>query len=348
MDHAATPEAPPDPSVAAPPRHGRARRLIAWVLLGLLAALLFVPLLWPVPEVPGAVEPRELAGPDSLFVEVGGVEHHYVRSGTGGRVVIFLHGFGASTFSWRDTLPDIAARATAIAFDRPGFGLTERKLRGEWEGPNPYSPTTQADNVIGLMDELGISQAVLVGHSAGGTIAVLAAARHPERVSGLVLEAPAIYTEGGAPRFVRPLLATPQARRIGPLIVRRALAGDTGERLVRAAWADPSAVTDEVIEGYRAPLAIRDWDRALWELTIAPRPDRAADALDSIECPVLVVAGTEDGTVPYADSARVAEVLGARLATFEDTGHIPHEERPERFATELFRFLDELDPACQS
>ncbi|MBW6469392.1 MAG: hypothetical protein K0B85_09580, partial [Coriobacteriia bacterium] len=127
MDHVTAPDAASDPAVTAPPRHSRVRRVVAWVLLGLLAALLFVPLLWPVPEVPGAVEPQELAGPDSLFIELGGVEHHYVLSGTGGRVVIFLHGFGASTFSWRDTLPDVAARATAIAFDRPGFGLTERK-----------------------------------------------------------------------------------------------------------------------------------------------------------------------------------------------------------------------------
>jgi len=345
MDSTSPHDGAPDGPVARErSRRARVWRVVAWTLLALLAIVVFVPLVWPVPEIPGAVEAADLAGPDSRFVEVGGIEHHFVQTGTGGRTVIFLHGFGASTFSWRDTLPDTAARATAIAFDRPGFGLTERKLRGEWDGPNPYSPTTQADRVVELMDELDIDEAVLVGHSAGGTVAVLAAARHPERVSGLVLEAPAVYTEGGAPRFIRPLLATPQARRIGPLIIRRALSGETGERLVRAAWADPSAVTDEIIEGYRAPLAIRDWDRALWELSIAPRPDRAADVLDKIRCPVLVVAGTEDPTVPYDDSARVAETLGARLATFEDTGHIPHEERPERFSTELFRFLDDLEP----
>ena len=324
-------------------RRSRALRIIAWVLVGLLVALLFIPLVWPVPEIPDAVEPADLAGPDSRFVEVGGLDYHYVSAGDDPCTVIFLHGFGASVFSWRETIPDAAARCTAIALDRPAFGLTERPLRGEWDGPNPYSPTTQADHTIELMDALGIDQAVLVGHSAGGAIAVLAAARHPDRVSGLVLEAPAIYRGGGTPRLLRPLLATPQARRIGPLLLRRTLGGDSGADLVRAAWADPSAVTDEVIEGYRAPLAIRDWDRALWELTIAPRPDDPVDALDAVECPVLVVAGTEDRAVPYDDSVRVAEALGARLATFEETGHIPHEERPERFATELYRFLDDLD-----
>lgn len=327
-------------------RSGRTRiwRGIAWALLALLAILAIVPLVWPVPEIPGAVDAADLADPDSSFIEAGGIEYHYVRSGDDTCTVLFLHGFGASTFSWRDTLPDAAARCTAIAFDRPGFGLTERPLHGEWDGPNPYSPTTQADHTIELMDALGIGQAVLVGHSAGGAVAVLAAARHPDRVSGLVLEAPAIYTGGTpTPRWLRPLLATPQGRRVGQLLVRRTLSGPAGADLVRAAWADPSAVTDEIIEGYRAPLAIRDWDRALWELTIASRPDLPADVLEQIDCPVLVVAGTEDGAVPYEDSVRVAQTLGARLATFEETGHLPHEERAERFSTELFRFLDELD-----
>lgn len=343
------PEAEPAAQAAEQlPRPRKALRMAAWVVGSLLLALLVLPLIWPVPEIPGALEAADLAGPDSRFVEVSGTTYHYVESGQGEPAVVFLHGFGASTFSWRDTLPDVAERRRVVAFDRPGFGLTERPLAGEWDGPNPYSLTTQADTTIALMDELGIEQAVLVGHSAGGAVATLAAARHPDRVSGLVLVAPAIYTGGGTPSWIRPLLATPQMRRVGPLIVRRILGNETGGDLVRAAWYDPSAVTDEVIEGYRAPLRIRDWDKALWELTVAPRPDAPADVLYRIECPVLVVSGTEDGTVPHEDSVRLAEELGGRLAEFEQTGHLPHEERPERFTTEVFRFLDDLEASCPS
>ncbi len=320
----------------------RGRRLVAIAVAAVLLAVLIVPLVWPVPPIPDTVEPTALAGPDSLFVEVAGIEYHVVIAGDEPCAVIYLHGFGASVFSWRETIADTSVRCTAIALDRPAFGLTERPLRGAWDGPNPYSPTTQADHTIALMDELGIERAVLVGHSAGGAVAALAAARYPERVRGLVLEAPAILHGGGTPAFVRPLLATPQARRIGPLLLRRSLAGDRGEDLVRAAWANTDAVTDETIEGYRLPLRVHDWDRALWELVIAPRPDDPADLLGEIECPVLVVAGTEDRAVPYEDSARVAEILGARLATFEGIGHIPHEEAPERFASEIYRFLDDL------
>ena len=86
---------------------------------------------------------------------------------------------------------------TVIAFDRPAFGLTERPL--EWEGQNPYSPEAQVELVIGLLDHFGVDQAILVGNSAGGTIAMQAALTYPERVSALVLVDPAVYNGGGAP-----------------------------------------------------------------------------------------------------------------------------------------------------
>lgn len=324
-----------------PSARRRAARVVVGVVLALLAALAVVPLLWPVPELEDTVEPAALAGPDSRFVEIEGIEYHYVRSGEATCAVILLHGAGAWTFSWKPVLDDIAQRCTVVAYDRPAFGLTGRPL--SWSGPNPYDPATQADHTIALMDALDIERAVLVGHSAGGAVATLAAERHPERVIGLVLEAPAVFVSGGPPALLRPLLRTPQAKRIGPLFLRRVLDGDTGERAVRGAWADPQAVPDEVIAGYQVPLRARDWDRALWEWTAAPRSADPADAVTGIRVPTLVVAGDRDTYVPYEQSAQVAEALGAPLKTFEGTGHIPHEERPERFASVLYRFLDDLE-----
>jgi pimeloyl-ACP methyl ester carboxylesterase len=71
---------------------------------------------------------------------------------------------------------------------------------------------------------LNIREAILIGHSAGGTVVMNVALRHPDRVAALVLVDPAIYTSGGAPGWIRPLLGTPQLRRIGPLIARLDLA----------------------------------------------------------------------------------------------------------------------------
>lgn len=320
------------------------RRALYRVLAGIAVLLAVAPLVWPVPPLQNVVPPRELAELDSRFIEVDGVEIHYKESMPASPTcnVILLHGFGASTFSWRDTLPGLSERCRVVAFDRPAFGLTARPMPGEWTGPNPYSQTTQADLTVALMDELGMQRAVLVGHSAGANIAVLVAARHPERVSGLVLEDPAVVSGGGTPRWIAPLLRTPQARRIGPLLVRR-IAGPGSDAFIRSAYADPTLVTEQVLAGYRKPLAAEDWDRALWELTIAPRPDTAKD-LPGLRVPTLVVYGEQDTIVAPKDSRRTAELIpGARVVSIPNVGHIPHEEVPGAFETLVFRFLDDLE-----
>jgi len=313
----------------------RTSRTAHWVL-GVLGALLLMlivgPFLVPIPPLEDTVPPRELADDDSRFVTVNGIEVHYKDEGSGEDAIVLLHGFGASSFSWRELMTPLSADARVIAFDRPAAGLTQRLMPDEWDpadyaGGSPYSPEAQADLTVALLDELGIERAVLVGHSAGGSIAMLTALTYPERVEALVLVDPAIYTEGGPPAFVYPLLKTPQMRRLGPL-VGRALGGPTGERILTMAWHDPSRITDEIREGYRLPLRAENWDRALWELTVARRPLDLGDRVDEIACPVFVISGDDDRIVPVEESRRLAEeIAGADFALIEDAGHVPHEEQ---------------------
>jgi pimeloyl-ACP methyl ester carboxylesterase len=216
-------------------------------------------------------------------------------------------------------------------------------MPGDWEGPSPYGVDENAEQVIGLMDALGVSEAVLVGHSAGCVVAVTVADTHPERVQALVLEAPALYEARSIPGAASALLRTPQMRRIGPLLVRR-IAGSGSEDFVRSAYFDEGTATPEVLAGYRLPLSARDWDRALWELVAAPRPTSAVDLLPGLDVPTLVLAGRQDTFVPYENSVRVSEAIsGAKLVSFERTGHLPHEEKPERFADEVSRLLTALE-----
>jgi pimeloyl-ACP methyl ester carboxylesterase len=229
---------------------------------------------------------------------------------------------------------------TVLAFDRPAFGLTERPL--EWDGPNPYSPEAQVETTIAMLDRMGAEQGILVGNSAGGTISMLAALRYPERVRALILVDPAVYTGGGAPSWIKPLLGTPQARRIGPLLVR-GIQG-RGEDIIRTAWHDPSKITPEAIEGYRKPLKAHDWDRALWELTLASEAPRLAGRLGDLKMTVLVITGDDDRIVPTADSVRLAgELPDARLVVVSNCGHLPHEECPEEFMRAVRDFVAGLD-----
>jgi len=309
------------------------------IALGALLLILFIgPLLVPVPPLEGTVPPEQLADPDSRFVEVNGITVHYKIAGSGEPVFLLLHGFGASTFSWREVMGPLAEMGTVVAFDRPGFGLTQRPMPDEWEGVNPYSPEAQANLTVGLMDALGIERAILVGNSAGGTVALQTALTYPERVAGLVLVDAAVYVGGGTPGWLRPLLNTPQMRHLGPLIARRIQ--DWGVDFARSAWHDPSRITPEVWEGYNRPLRAQNWDRALWEVTRASRPLGLEKRLGEVRVPVLVVTGDDDRIVPTEQSIRLAgEIAGAQLAVIPECGHVPQEECPGPFLEALEAFL---------
>ena len=113
-----------------------------WKILGIIVLivaiiLVVVPLLYPVAPLTGTVPERELADPDSQFVEVNGLNVHYKEMGNSTPVFILLHGFGASEFSWREVMEPLSESGRVIAYDRPAFGLTGRPWRGTGQGQTP-------------------------------------------------------------------------------------------------------------------------------------------------------------------------------------------------------------------
>jgi pimeloyl-ACP methyl ester carboxylesterase len=312
------------------------------VLLSILIVLILIvtvgPFLVPVPDNGADLIPSDLADSDSRFVKIGGLSVHYKEMGQGNPVFILLHGFGASLFSWREVMAPLSVYGRVIAYDRPAFGLTERPMPGSWQGGNPYGVPAQVEMLAGLMDVLGVDRAVLVGNSLGGTIAMNFALKYPTRVQALILVDPAVYNSGGVPRWIKPLLGTSQMNHLGPLIARRIL--NSGPELLQMAWHDPSKLTPGVIAGYRKPLQIANWDRALWELTKAPEGVDLPAHLGEFNLPVLVVTGDDDRIVPTADSIRLAgELPGMELVIIPAAGHVPQEEQPGKFIEAILDFL---------
>lgn len=319
----------------------KALKLIGLIILAVLILILVGPMLVPLPALEGTVSEVELADTDSLFIEVDGVNVHYKRAGSGEPVMILLHGFGASVFSWREVMAPLAEYGTVIAFDRPAFGLTERPMPGEWVGESPYSPASQATLLIGLMDALSIDRAILIGNSAGGDIALSVALDHPERVVGLVLVDAAVYSRGGAPGWLRPLIQLPAYQNAGALLVRNLMLA-RGNRLIELAWHDPSKISAEILAGYRKALQANNWDRALWELVRASAGDGQSYRLDALQAPVLVVTGDDDRIVPTEESLRLADSIpGAALVVFTDCGHVPQEECPQQFLAAVQPFIEQ-------
>ena len=314
-------------------------RVIGILLSTLILITLIGPFLVPVPPLENTVPAESLADPDSQFIEQNGLRVHYKKFGGGEPVMILLHGFGASVFSWREVTGPLSNLGTVIAYDRPAFGLTGRPLA--WQGPDPYSLQSQVDLLIALMDAFRIEKAVLVGNSAGGTVALETALQHPERVQALVLVDAAIYAGGGAPGWVKPILNTPQMDHLGPLFARQLQA--QGTEFLKSAWHDPSRITPEIFAGYEKPLKINDWDRALWQLTLSDQTGGAVGHLSTINLPVLVITGDDDRIVPTGQSLRLADELpGALLQVIPQCGHVPHEECPDVFMQAVTEFLAAL------
>ena len=198
-------------------------------------------------------------------------------------------------------------------------------MPGDWSGTSPYSPLSQVEQLIALMDTLGIDKAVLVGSSAGGITAALTAVYYPERVKALILVDAAIF-QGAPPRWLSPILRIPQVKRLGFLVIRFYYT-HFFDYAHKRAWHDPSKRTPAILDGYRKPLQCRNWDRALWEYVFAYEPLNLGDRLDEIEMPALIIAGDDDRIVPQRGSERIADQIAhAELAVIPDTGHLPHEE----------------------
>jgi len=305
------------------------------ILAILVLILLFGPFLVPV-NSSGTLSHREVAGADASFIPALGIDIHYQRRAYQGSsdkppLILLLHGFGASTYSWRDVLAPLSAYGEVIAYDRPGFGFTERPT--SWPGTNPYGLEGQVQIIDAFIEQFADQQrkVVLIGHSAGGTLAAEFALRNPDAVDALVLVAPAILAGGGSRGgWLTALAKIPQINRLGPLLVGRI--ASSGQTLLMRSWYDQSKITDEIIDGYTAPLAIAGWEKAFWEFSQADQNYRVRQDIAQLQHPVILISGDTDLVVATNDTVRLSDMItDNQLSILPVTGHLPQEEAPLLF-----------------
>jgi pimeloyl-ACP methyl ester carboxylesterase len=267
--------------------------------------------------------------PRDQFLRLGGRLVHVEQAGSGPPVVL-LHGFGASTYSWRKVMPGLAASFHVVAIDFNGFGYTERTREAE-----SYTKEGQGRLVLAVMDALGIGRAHLIGHSYGGGITLWLASRHPERVRSMVL------VDSSAPSYSdtrrsRAAAFTPltflyiRSYVLRPAYVRKAL--------LRSFY-DDSLVTPELVQAYFDRIRIEGVVAAYRGLTIPRRTPADEVDLETIDVPALLLWGEDDEVISIAAGRRAAEELHADLVAFPKTGHVPMEERPDEWLRAVVPFL---------
>lgn len=308
---------------------------LIWALAGCLGLLLGGPYLLPLPSQEFHT-PAELARPGGQFMTINGLRAYVELTGpASGPAVVLIHGFGVSSYSWRYTLPALGqAGYQAIALDLKGFGLTDKTFEAD------YTHAAQAEWVADVLDALHLQRATLVAHSMGSNVLAHFALKYPDRVEKLVI-VDGVIVETNERGSWTSVLWFPPARRWAQLALQWFIANPhTTADWLRAAYADPTALTPDVLHTYLAPLTIRDWDLALLGIIRDSNQNALPRPFSTITAPTLIVWGAQDPWLPLATGERLhAQLPQAEWAVFADTGHMLMEERPAAFNVRLLKFL---------
>jgi pimeloyl-ACP methyl ester carboxylesterase len=297
---------------------GRARRFARRVLATAVLASCTVP--------DPAVRERTFATPAGAL---------FVRTSGAGPDVVLLHGLGDSSVGWHrieQPLRDAGFRVTV--WDALGAGRSERP------DPGDYGLAAHVERLRALFDALGIDRAHVVGNSLGGTMALLFAQFHPERVDRLVLLNPAAYPEGGTTPawfWQVPGLAETLLARLPPEWLARAM--------LRYLFGDARRVTAEDVRLYadEAERHAAVQGLILQERQLYPEPaviERWVAGHQSIAAPALILWGPEDRILPVEQARRLArEMPHAELRMLDGVGHVPQLEVPEPVLAAISEFL---------
>jgi pimeloyl-ACP methyl ester carboxylesterase len=309
-------------------------RILAIIGAVVLALILVVPFLIPV-QTSGTATYKEVAGEGATFASAQGIDIYYEKTDfvcQGGKdcsnppVIFLMHGFGANTFSFREMTEPLSQLGDVIAYDRPGFGLSERPT--SWEGQNPYGSIGQDLILDQLITEFASGRdVILVGHSAGGTLAAQYVVDNKDAIQGLILISPAILSTGGSPNWLNWVFSIPQLDHLGPLLVSSI--ASSGMDLLNESWYNKDLITEEVKSGYREPLSVIGWEEGFWEFNRAPRAFDVKDRLDEITVPTLLITGDTDTVVATADTEALASMIkDSVLFVIPQSGHLAQEETP--------------------
>jgi len=260
---------------------------------------------------------------ETAFALVNGAKVHYQRAGSG-RPLLLLHGLVGSAKNWRQNISFLSRHSTVYAVDLFNMGESDRV-----PGLDAGLEAT-ADRLAAYMDAVGLHEADIAAHSHGGSVAMMLAARHPERVGRLILFAPANpFCDLGHQliRFYQTPFGIWLARRIPSL--PRMLKATALSRM----YGDPSRVSVDALDGYTQGLHIPGTVDHVLQIVQRWSVDMGIlrSALTGLAAkPTLLIWGDRDRAVGLNSAHELQRTLPqSRLLVLPGVGHIPFEEMPE-------------------
>jgi pimeloyl-ACP methyl ester carboxylesterase len=279
--------------------------------------------------------------PRGAFLSVHGVRVHYVEKGEGPAVVL-IHGNGVSShdFELSGLVDRLAARHRVIVFDRPGYGYTERPR------DRPWTARDQAKLFLRAMNQLGVEQAVVVGHSWGTLVSLEVALEATERVRALVLMSGYYWP---TPRLDVPLLSGPAVPGFGDVLrftVSPLLGWALSPLLFRQIFS-PARIPARFKAGFKTAMSLRPSQLRASAADTAMMPIEAAKTAGrhkEITAPVLVMSGDGDKIVSFKHQSRrlARELLAGQIHVVKGAGHMIHHIAPDEVAGAITTFLEEV------
>jgi pimeloyl-ACP methyl ester carboxylesterase len=272
-----------------------------------------------------------------------GVRVHWERYGVGEPAIVFMPTWSiVHSRCWKAQIPYLARRHRVVAFDPRGNGRSSRPIDGA-----AYAEAAFAEDALAVLDATGTERAIVVALSLGAQRALILAARHPERVAGLVLIGPAVPLAPMPPERADAFARFHEVRTDdGPWHEynahswRRDFPGFL-EFFFSEVFTEPHStkqIEDSVgwgLEGGVEPLLASEDGEGLGDATGATASE--------IACPVLVIHGEDDAIVPHAAGAELARVTGGTLATIEGGGHCPQARDPVLVNLLIREFADSIE-----
>ncbi|MBM7645731.1 pimeloyl-ACP methyl ester carboxylesterase [Scopulibacillus daqui] len=265
---------------------------------------------------------------------INGVKIYYEKHGSPQQnqpVLVMVHGYLSSTFSFRTLIPYLKDKYQIYALDLPGFGQSEKSMTFV------YSLENYAKLVIAFIDTMNIKKAVLIGHSMGGQICLNAAKKSPRLISKVVCLSASGYM-GKVKRTIRFASYIPFIS----YYIKRYFEKKDAMKVFLDVVHNRDLIDESMKEGYLKPMRDINFYRSLLRLARHREGDMYSSEIKQIRQPVLLLWGKEDKVVPVSIGKRLnADLPASELRIYENTGHLLPEEKPEETAKDIDAFLNQ-------